>query len=121
MLDINNILLYFKQLSGCREEKLGEVTPLVMSAAKDIESQLVEDRVTAENIPDCEFAAACWALYDFVCREACRDSMVVTSAGSADTDADLSHRVRCAEKLRERAFGRIADLTAGGGFIFGTM
>ena len=121
MLDINNILMYFGQLSGCREEDMGEVTALVMSATKDIEAQLDADRVTEEDIPACEYAAACSALYDYVCREACRDSIVVTAGGNADTNADLSHRVKCAASIKKQALGRIAGLTACGGFVFGTM
>lgn len=121
MLDFDRVALCFQQLSGCRTDKLEEVLPLVMSAMKAVERALDEERLTESAVPACEYAAACSAVYDYVCREASREQMVVTAAGNADNSGDFTHRLKGAEQLKKEAFRRIAWLMADDGFIFETM
>lgn len=95
--------------------------PLVMSAMRAVEEAVDEEKVTDEAIPACEYAAACLAVYDYVCREASREQMAITAAGNADNSGDFTHRIRGAEELKKGAFRRIEWLLAGEGFIFETI
>ncbi len=121
MLDFDRVLLYFQQLSGCRAEKTDEAAVLVMSAMKSVEDSIDEERMIYDAVPACEYAAACTAVYDYVCREAGREQNAVTSSGSADINMDFSHRIKAAEKLKDQAMARIEWLMPEGGFIFRTM
>lgn len=121
MLEINRVLQCFKQLSGCRSEDLGDQVVIVMSAMKDIEASLDAGKMTEAAVPACEYAAACSALYDYVCRESSREQTAVTASGTADNSANFSHRIECAAKLKREALGRIEPFTVSGGFVFDTM
>lgn len=121
MLDFDRVALCFQQLSGCRAEKLGDVLPLVSGAIRDVEGALDETKVGETAIPACEYAAACVAVYDYVCREISREQMAVTAAGNADNTTDFTHRLRGAEELKREAVRRIAQFMVGDEFIFETM
>ncbi|MBO4867609.1 MAG: hypothetical protein J5582_13790 [Ruminococcus sp.] len=121
MLDFDKVLLSFYQLSGCRNDKTAEVEKLVAEALKAVEDSLDVDRVSWDDVPACEYAAACMAVYDYVCREACREQNAVTIAGSADINGDFSHRIDAAAELKKQAMARIEWLMPGGGFMFETM
>lgn len=121
MLEFDRVLLCFQQLSGCRAEKTDEAAVLVMAAMKSVEKSIDEDRITEEAVPACEYAAACTALYDYVCCEASREQNAVTAAGSADINGDFGHRIRAAAELKKQALARIEWLMPSGGFLFETM
>ncbi|MBQ8965940.1 hypothetical protein [Ruminococcus sp.] len=121
MLEFERVLLCFRQLSGCREDKLSEVVPLVMSAMKEVERKVDPAKLTENDVPACEYAAACGAVYDYVCREAGQDMMTVTAAGTADNSGDISHRIKGAERLKAESLRRIEWLMKGEDFLFKTM
>lgn len=122
MLSVDNVANCFCDLSGCRIEKLPEVITLVMSAVREIEDAVDEEKLTDAAIPACEFAAACLALYDYVCREASREQLSITAAGNADNSGDFTHRIRAADELRKDGLSRIAWLMKGDScFVFETM
>ena len=111
----------FLQLSGCGAERMTEVTPTVMSALKAVENAVDISKVTEAGAHACEYAAACSALYDFVCSEGSRDKMTVTDVGKADVNADYTHRIKAAAELKREALERIAYLMPDEGFLFETM
>ena len=121
MLDFDRVLLCFYQLSRCRNDRVDEVEGLVKEALKAVEDSLDGERVSGEDIYACEYAAVCSAVYDYVCREACREQNAVTSAGSADINGNFSHRISAAAELKKQAMARIEWLMPGGGFMFETM
>lgn len=121
MLDFDRVALCFQQLSGCRADRLDEVMPIVMAAVRTVEEGLDESKVTEAALPACEYAAACVAVYDYVCREASREQMAVTAAGNADNSGDFTHRIRGAEELKKEAMRRIAWVRTEDGFLFETM
>ncbi|WP_294483677.1 hypothetical protein [uncultured Ruminococcus sp.] len=121
MLDFDRVLLSFYQLSRCRNDKVDEVETLVMEAMKAVESALDVDKIVGEDIYACEYAAACSAVYDYVCREAFREQNAVTVSGSADINGNFSHRIDAADKLKKQAMARIEWLMPDGGFLFETM
>ena len=121
MLDFDRVLLSFYQLSGCKNDKTDEVETLVKEAMKAVESALDGNRVVGEDIYACEYAAACSAVYDYVCREAFREQNAVTVSGSADINGNFSHRIDAARELKKQAMSRIEGLMPGGGFMFETM
>ena len=124
MIDTDNVMLLFLQLSGCSSDKMTELTPLTAAAADGVEKMLDKAKVTEKDRAACEYAAACTAVYDYVCREVCREQMAVTAVGSADVNGDFTCRIKGAEKLRDEALGRIAHLMRkkpADVFYFGTM
>ncbi len=121
MMEYERVLLCFQQLSGCRAEKLEEVTALVMSAMKSLEREIDPVKMRESAVPACEYAAACMAVYDYVCREAGREQMAVTAGGTADNSGDFSHRIKGAAELKREAVRRIEWLMPDGVFLFETM
>ena len=121
MVDFENVALCFRQLSRCSDEKFEEVKPLVTEALNAVKDALDFDRVTASEVSACEYAAACLALYDYVCREVSCEQITVTAVGNADNIGDITHRLKGAEELKKEALRRIAGLMRSESFLFETI
>lgn len=121
MLDIHNVTLIFKQLSGCPDEDMNANIPLIYTAVLKMERVLDEDKTGEGDIPACEYAAACCALYDYACREACKEKIVVARDGKASLREDLTHRVSAALDLKRSALEAIRDFMLGGDFHFAAV
>lgn len=121
MLDIHNVTLIFKQLSGCPDEDMNGNIPLIYTAALKVERVLDEDKICEGDIPACEYAAACCALYDFACTQASKEKLIVTAEGKASLRDDLTHRVSAALELKRSALAAIRDFMLGGDFHFAAV
>jgi hypothetical protein len=115
-LDIEKVLLTFQQLAVCSNDEMNGVIPIVGSAMEYVESVVDGEKVGDENLPQMEYAAACVAFCDYVCREGARDRVTVTATGNADVNADFSSRVAAALELRKGAFKRLENVLADGEF-----
>ncbi len=120
MFDLDRVMQIFQKISGCRTGRYDEVLPIVQAAIKAVERAVDPEKVTEDNLPACEFAAACVAVYDFVCSECSREQTAVTANGNADNSADFSHRLKGSAELRNEAIRRIGWLMLDN-FVFGTM
>ncbi len=121
MLDINNILFNFQQLSGCSNEDLNRELKLVENAAFLVESILDESRVQEADKERCEYAAACFAFYDHACRNAGCDNIITAAEGKVSSNDDLRHRIEAALKLKNSALEGLRGLTKDNDFLFKTM
>lgn len=121
MLDINNVSMIFKQLSGCPDDEMNDNMPLIYTAVLKVERVLDEDKVDPFDIPSCEYAAACCGLYDYACREACKEKIITTAEGKASMKDDLTHKVSAALDLKRSALEAIRDLMLGGDFHFAAV
>ena len=121
MLDRNNVKAFMLQLAGGDPEHSDECMFIIDWTVRDLEDKLDAEKVGTEHIRDCEYAAACAALYEYVCREAGREQVAVTANGKADTNGDFTHRIRGAKVLRDAAMERIDGYMKEQGFLFGTM
>lgn len=120
-IEFERVLLIFQQLSGCKADRINEVTPLVMSAMKSLEREIDHAKLTDAAVPACEYAAACSAVYDYICREASREQMAVTAGGAADNSGNFTHRIKGAAELKREAVRRIEWLMPNNEFFFETM
>lgn len=121
MLDLNNVLLIFQQLSGCRNDRMNEQVPLINAAVKKLEDLLDEEKLkTANDIYRCEYAAACTAVYDYTCKECAREKIITTAGGSAVSSEDLNFKIKAALGLKTEALEGIRPYTAGCDFMFFT-
>ncbi|MBR1740207.1 MAG: hypothetical protein IJ737_07930 [Ruminococcus sp.] len=120
-MDFNNILLTFQQLSGCPADRINGELPLVQSSVFQVEAILDYGKVKAIDIPRCEYAAACCAVYDFVCREACKEKIITTPDGFASSNQDFTGRIPAAQKLKNSALAQIGSIVKDNGFLFRTM
>lgn len=121
MLDFNNILLTFQQMSGCDAEKMNGQIPLIRNAVSRLEDRLDMEKVAEEDCPRCEYAAACMAMYDFVCKEAARDKIIVTAEGKASSSEDLAGKIPAAERLKNSALESLAGILKDEDFLFETV
>lgn len=121
MLDKNNVKAFMLQLAGGDPEHSDESMFIIDWTIRDLEDRLDAEKVGTEYIRDCEYAAACIALYEYICREAGREQVTVTAQGKADENADFTHRIRSAKELRDSALERIGRLMKGEDFLFKTM
>lgn len=121
MLDKNNVKAFFLQLAGGDPEHSDESMFILDWTIRDLEDRLDPQKVGTAHIKDCEYAAACMALYEYVCREAGREQVTVTENGKADMNADFTHRINAAKALRDRAAERISVFMKGEDFLFAVM
>lgn len=120
MLDFNNILLDFQQLSGCEAEKMNEEISLVENAARRLEALIDEDKLTPPDRRACEYAAACCAVYDHVCKEVGRERIITTADGKACSGESRPQRIAAAFRLKIAALSGISGVVKDNGFLFKT-
>lgn len=118
MLDMSNVMMIFKQLSGCPESVVNSELPTVHTAVFKLKAMLDFDKIKPCDIPSCEYAAACCAVYDYVCKEACKEKLITNAEGKASMKEDLTHRIPAAHELKLSALEAIRGLTASTDFLF---
>lgn len=121
MLDMSNVLIIFKQLSGCPESVVNSEIPMVQTAIFKLNDLLDFDKIKPCDIPACEYAAACCAVYDYVCKEACKEKLITNAEGKASLKDDLTHRIPAALELKLSALEAIRALTVNTDFLFETI
>lgn len=121
MLDFNNVILQFQELSGCDIERINGLMPMIESSVYSLENLLDKERILPSDLRRCEYAAACMANYDFVCLEAGRDNIICTAEGKAVSSEDLTKRIAPALELKISALSAIGGLLKNNDFLFRTI
>lgn len=119
-LNYDNTALMFAQLSGCGLSRVNNNQPIIENAIFMISNIIDTSAVRDCDMPRCEYAAAVYALYDFVCKEAAREKILVTQVGQADLNDDHKCRIDAAFKLKVSALDSIRDISKKSDFIFMT-
>ncbi|MBR1862787.1 MAG: hypothetical protein IJ806_01695 [Ruminococcus sp.] len=120
MLDPDNVKTMFMQLSGCEDTRLGQQEALINSAISSLEERLDREKAVGEEIQRCEYAAACCAVYDYVCKECAAERTVATPVGKAAVREDRNYRIDAARELKLMALEEIRALCSGTDFMFFT-
>lgn len=121
MIDFTNVMLMFKQMSGLDDEDINGEMNLIQNAIWEIENAVCEEKLMISDYPKCEYAAACTAFYDYVCKRAAQEKIITTAEGRAASSEDYSKRISSALKLKITALSRLNGIIKDTEFIFSTM
>ncbi len=121
MIDISNVILIFQQMSGLDNEQINGELSLIQNAAWEIENVLAEEKLMTSDYPRCEYAAACTAFYDYICKRAAQEKIITTAEGKTVSNEDYSKRISSALKLKITALCRLDGIIKDTEFIFSTM
>lgn len=120
-IDYSNVLEIFTKISLCDDDQANRAEPIIKDSISCLEKLIDEDRYTEEHTEKCEYTAAVWAFYSYLCAEGARERMIVTMSGKAASDEDISKRIPYAQKLKEQALRSVGDILKNNEFVFRTF
>ncbi len=121
MIDFTKVLLMFQQMSGLGDEEINSEISLIQNAIWEIENVLCEEKLVASDYPRCEYAAACTAFYDYICKRAAQEKIITTAEGKAVSSEDYSKKISSALKFKITALSRLGGIIKDTDFIFSSM
>lgn len=121
MIDFTNVMLMFQQMSGLGDEEINGEMNLIQNAIWEIENVLCEEKLVPSDYPRCEYAAACTAFYDYICKRAAQEKIITTAEGRAVSSEDYSKKISSALKFKITALSRLGGIIKDTEFIFSSM
>lgn len=116
-LNLSNITNRFSQISGVIGEDLSRCADFIAYGKYTVEKLIVK-LPTDEEIPICEYCAACFANYSYVCALLSTPEKYVTVNGVRSSSKPESSLLSSARLLKEQAVASISHLTADCNFAF---
>lgn len=116
-LNLSNITSRFSQISGVYGDDLSSCREFI-SHGKYLLEKLIVVNPCDEEIPICEYCAACCGYYSFVCAMVAKPKHQVTANGIYSTAKADSSLVASAKLLKEQALMSISHLTEDFNFVF---
>ena len=113
-------MLAFQQLSGCSVEEINENISIIESAKFSVESILDEEKIQPTDLPRCEYAVGAVALYDFVCKQASREKIIVTPAGQTSENGGFAEKIKASGELKKTALNNLRGIVIDTDFFFKT-
>ena len=116
-LNLSNITSRFSQISGITGDDLSSCREFI-SHGKYMTEKLIVKTPSDEEITACEYCAACFANYSFVCALLSKPKQYVTPNGLYSSAKPDSSLLSSARLLKEQALASISNLTDDCGFVF---
>lgn len=121
MIDFTNVMFIFLQMTGLGDEEANREINLIHNAIWEIENVIYKEKLTVSDYPRCEYAAACTAFYDYICKRAAQEKIITNSEGRAVSSEDYSKKISSALKLKITALSRLDGIIKDTEFIFSSM
>lgn len=121
MINFTNVMFIFLQMTGLGDEEANREINLIHNAIWEIENVIYEEKLTVSDYPRCEYAAACTAFYDYICKRAAQEKIITNSEGRAVSSEDYSKKISSALKLKITALSRLDGIIKDTEFIFSSM
>lgn len=116
-LNLSNITNRFSQISGVSGEDLSRCADFIAYGKYTFEKLLVKTPCD-EEIPICEYCAACFANYSYVCALLSTPEKYVTANGLRNASKPESSLLSSAKLLKTQALESVSHLTENSGFVF---
>lgn len=121
MINFTNVMFIFLQMTGLGDEEANREINLIHNAIWEIENVIYKEKLTVSDYPRCEYAAACTAFYDYICKRAAQEKIITNSEGRAVSSEDYSKKISSALKLKITALSRLDGIIKDTEFIFSSM
>ena len=116
-LNESNILDCFYQITGVNSEEFTQYS-VISNARQYVESRLVSDELTDEQVEQCEYAAAVYGAYEYILARNGAEKIVISQSGRAVSSQSDADAVSAVSELKRAVFGSLKDLIDENRFSF---